>query len=152
MAADDRTFAQSDYRRVVQPTPWRIGFPNPTLRTGAIDEPWNLKCTDDAVRRFAICIGDDNPLFTNPEYAARTRWSGVIAPPAFEKSMGINRNPVMDPDDAKVTSKALVACSCSTRAARTSDSMHRSPRGRRSTGRDTSRRWRTSHRDSPYAP
>ena len=85
----------------------RIGFPNPTLRTGAIDEPWNLACTDDAVRRFAICIGDDNPLFVDPDYAKGTRWGGVIAPPAFEKSMGINRNPVMDPDEAKITSKAL---------------------------------------------
>lgn len=85
----------------------RIGFPNPTLRTGAIDEPWNISCTDDAVRRFAICIGDDNPLFTRPDYAKRTRWGGVIAPPAFEKSMGINRNPVMDLEEAKITSKAL---------------------------------------------
>ncbi len=85
----------------------RIGYPNPTLRTGAIDEPWNLSCTDDAVRRFAICIGDDNPLFVNPDYAKTTRWGGVIAPPAFEKSMGINRNPVMDADAAKITSKAL---------------------------------------------
>jgi acyl dehydratase len=85
----------------------RIGFPNPTLRTGAIDDPWNIACTDDAVRRFAICIGDDNPLFTDPDYAARTRWGGVIAPPAFEKSMGINRNLEMDPEDAKITSKAL---------------------------------------------
>jgi acyl dehydratase len=85
----------------------RIGYPNPTLRTGAIDEPWNLTCTDDAVRRFAICIGDDNPLFTRPDYARATRWGGVIAPPAFEKSMGINRNPAMDPEEARITSKAL---------------------------------------------
>ena len=85
----------------------RIGFPNPTLRTGVIDEPWNITCTDDAVRRFALCIGDENPLFTDPRYARATRWGGVIAPPAFEKSMGINRNPVMEPEEAKVTSKAL---------------------------------------------
>ena len=85
----------------------RIGYPNPTLRTGVIDEPWNIACTDDAVRRFAICIGDDNPLFTDPGYAATTRWGGVIAPPAFEKSMGINRNPVMDLAEAKATQKAL---------------------------------------------
>ena len=85
----------------------RIGYPNPTLRTGAIDDPWNITCTNDAVRRFAICIGDDNPLFTRPDYARNTRWGGVIAPPAFEKSMGINRNPVMEEAEAKVTSKAL---------------------------------------------
>ena len=85
----------------------RIGYPNPTLRTGVIEEPWNITCTDDAVRRFAICIGDDNPLFTDPEYAASTRWGGIIAPPAFEKSMGISRNPEMDPDEAHATRKAL---------------------------------------------
>jgi acyl dehydratase len=85
----------------------RIGFPNPTLRTGAIDEPWNIAATADAIRRFAICIGDDNPLFCRPDYAARTRWGETIAPPGFEKSMGLNRNPVMDPLDVKETSKAL---------------------------------------------
>ncbi|EHJ62403.1 hypothetical protein NSU_0534 [Novosphingobium pentaromativorans US6-1] len=85
----------------------RIGYPNPTVRTGAIDDPWNMVATADAVRRFSICIGDDNPLFTKPEYAAGTRWGQVIAPPGFEKSMGINRSPVMDPVEAKETSKAL---------------------------------------------
>lgn len=85
----------------------RIGYPNPTLRTGVIDEPWNIVCTDDAVRRFAICIGDDNPLFTDPDYAANTRWGGVIAPPAFEKSMGLDRNPEMDPEEAAATRRAL---------------------------------------------
>ena len=85
----------------------RIGFPNPTLRTGAVDEPWNMKASEDAIRRWALCIGDANPLFCNPDYAAATRWGGAIAPPGFEKSMGINRNPVMDPDEAKATSKAL---------------------------------------------
>lgn len=85
----------------------RIGFPNPTLRAGVVDEPWNIACSDDAVRRLALCIGDDNPLYTRPDYAATTRWGGVIAPPAFEKSMGINRNPEMEPDEAKITSKAL---------------------------------------------
>lgn len=85
----------------------RIGYANPTLRTGAIDDPWNMTCTDDAVRRFALCIGDDNPLYTDPAYARTTCWGRVIAPPAFEKSMGINRAPVMEPEEAKITSKAL---------------------------------------------
>ena len=85
----------------------RIGFANPTLRTGAVDEPWNITATADAIRRFAICIGDDNPLFCSPDYAAKTRWGAPIAPPGFEKSMGLNRNPAMDPADAKETSKAL---------------------------------------------
>ncbi len=85
----------------------RIGYPNPTIRSGYLKQPWNLKCTDDAVRRWALCFGDDNPLYLDPEYAAKTRWGRVIAPPAFEKSMGIDRSPLMTPEFAKRTSKAL---------------------------------------------
>ena len=85
----------------------RIGFPNPTLRTGAVDAPWNTAATADAIRRWSICIGDDNPFFCRPEYAAKTVWGRTLAPPGFEKSMGINRNPVMDPQFAHETSKAL---------------------------------------------
>jgi len=85
----------------------RVGFANPTLRTGAIDEPWNIAATADAIRRYSICIGDDNPLYLRPDYAAKTRWAQTIAPPGFEKSMGLDRNPLMEPDEAKATSKAL---------------------------------------------
>jgi acyl dehydratase len=85
----------------------RIGFPNPTLRTGAVDEPWNMLATADAIRRWSICIGDDNPFFCRPDYAAKTRWGQVIAPPGFEKSMGIDRSRGMDPEFAHETSKAL---------------------------------------------
>lgn len=85
----------------------RIGFSNPTLRTGAIDDPWNIKATDDAVRRYSLCIGDDNPLYCDPEYAAKTRWGRVVAPPGFEKSMGLMRNAIPDPEEDRVTSKAL---------------------------------------------
>ncbi|MBF9033337.1 hypothetical protein HKCCE2091_03720 [Rhodobacterales bacterium HKCCE2091] len=85
----------------------RIGFTNPTIRTGCIDDPWNIVATDDAIRRFALCIGDDNPVFTDPDYAARTHWGRMIAPPAFEKSMGLARNPVMPEADEAETRKAL---------------------------------------------
>jgi acyl dehydratase len=85
----------------------RIGFANPTLRIGAIEEPWNISATADAIRRYSICIGDDNPFYCAPEYAAATRWGQVIAPPGFEKSMGINRSPQPPGDEARVTSKAL---------------------------------------------
>lgn len=85
----------------------RIGFANPTLRTGAVDEPWNIVATADAIRRFAICIGDDNPLYCNPDYATGTRWGETIAPPGFEKSMGLTGTADMDPEEARVTSKAL---------------------------------------------
>lgn len=36
-----------------------------------------------AIRRFVEALGDSNPLYTDPEYARRTRWGGIIAPPTF---------------------------------------------------------------------
>jgi acyl dehydratase len=36
-----------------------------------------------AIRRFVEALGDPNPLYVDPEYARRTRWGGVIAPPTF---------------------------------------------------------------------
>lgn len=37
--------------------------------------------TEDVIKGFAINIGDNNPLFVEPEYARTTRWGSVIAPP-----------------------------------------------------------------------
>lgn len=37
--------------------------------------------TPDAIRRFAEAIGDPNPIWTDPGYAANTRYGGLIAPP-----------------------------------------------------------------------
>lgn len=46
-------------------------------------ERWNTVASADAIRHFAHGYGDDNPLFTDPAYAAGTRWGSVIAPPFF---------------------------------------------------------------------
>ena len=46
-------------------------------------EPWCHEATRDAIRHYAHGIGDDNPLWCDPEYAARTRWGGLVAPPSF---------------------------------------------------------------------
>jgi acyl dehydratase len=36
------------------------------------------------IRRFAhYSVGDDNPLWSSPDYAARSVWGGIIAPPTF---------------------------------------------------------------------
>lgn len=34
----------------------------------------------DAIRNFALCIGDDNPLYTDPDYGRGTRWGSQVAP------------------------------------------------------------------------
>jgi len=36
-----------------------------------------------AIRYFARAVGDDNPLYTDDEYARRHRYGGVIAPPTM---------------------------------------------------------------------
>ena len=36
--------------------------------------------SEDSIRNFAVGYGDDNPLFTDPDYAERTRWGGQVAP------------------------------------------------------------------------
>jgi acyl dehydratase len=46
-------------------------------------EPWCHEATRDAIRHYSHGIGDDNPLWCDPAYAAGTRWSGIIAPPSF---------------------------------------------------------------------
>jgi acyl dehydratase len=44
---------------------------------------WVGSATRDAVRQFANGVGDDNPLWTDADYAAATRWSKILAPPSF---------------------------------------------------------------------
>lgn len=46
-------------------------------------ELWNHEATRDTIRHYAWGIGDDNPLYCDPEYAAKSRWGGIIAPPTF---------------------------------------------------------------------
>lgn len=35
---------------------------------------------EDAIRNFALSIGDDNSLYCDPDYAANTHWGSVVAP------------------------------------------------------------------------
>ncbi len=46
-------------------------------------EPWCYEATRDNIRHYAHGIGDDNPLWCDPEYAAKTKYGNVIAPPSF---------------------------------------------------------------------
>jgi acyl dehydratase len=56
----------------------RIGVPEPHPAP-----PHYLCPNEDAFRHVAEAIGDDNPLWCDPEYAAKSRWGGPIAPPAM---------------------------------------------------------------------
>ena len=46
-------------------------------------EQWNHEASRDVICHYAWGIGDDNPLFCDPAYAARTPWGGMIAHPTF---------------------------------------------------------------------
>ncbi len=46
-------------------------------------EPWCHEATRDNIRHYAHGIGDDNPLWCDPDYAANTKHGGIIALPSF---------------------------------------------------------------------
>jgi len=63
--------------------------------TGKIVEerkPWISGVTADSISHFAYGTDDDNPLWTDPNYAAATRHAGILAPPAF---VFANRYPIL---------------------------------------------------------
>ena len=53
----------------------RIGVPM------KVHVPFNEFVTVDAIRHFAHGTGDDNPLYCDRNYGAKTRWGSTIAPP-----------------------------------------------------------------------
>jgi len=46
-------------------------------------EPWCHEATRDNIRHYAHGIGDDNPLWCDPDYAAGTAYGGIVALPSF---------------------------------------------------------------------
>lgn len=50
-------------------------------------EPWCHEATRDNIRHYAHGIGDDNPLWCNPDYAARGPHGTIVAPPSFVFAM-----------------------------------------------------------------
>lgn len=46
-------------------------------------EPWCYEATRDNIRHYAHGIGDDNPLWCDPDYAKTTKYGDVIALPSF---------------------------------------------------------------------
>ena len=53
------------------------------VKIGFTAEPWCYEATRDNIRHYAHGIGDDNPLWCNPDYAAKTKYGGIIALPSF---------------------------------------------------------------------
>ena len=61
-------------------------------RTGVVraaHRPWNTAASADSIGHFALGIGNLNPLWLDADYAAASRFGGLIAPPTFEYSCGV---------------------------------------------------------------
>ncbi|MFQ5539989.1 MAG: MaoC family dehydratase N-terminal domain-containing protein [Candidatus Binatia bacterium] len=46
-------------------------------------EPWNSEASADAIRHYAYGTDDGNPLWLDQEYADKSRYRKIVAPPAF---------------------------------------------------------------------
>ena len=53
------------------------------VRIGRTLEPWCYESTRDNIRHYAHGIGDDNPLWCDPDYGRTTPYGDIIAPPSF---------------------------------------------------------------------
>ena len=52
-----------------------------------VSDVFNERASRIAIRRFCDGIGDSNPLYTDPEYAAASVWRREYAPPSFVVSV-----------------------------------------------------------------
>jgi len=48
---------------------------------------WYREAHPDTMRHFAWSFGDDNPLFSEPDYGARSRWGTMIASPFYAANL-----------------------------------------------------------------
>jgi acyl dehydratase len=49
--------------------------------------PWRTEVTRDAIYHLALAIGDLSPLYLDDDYAKKTRWGTLLAPPMMIQSM-----------------------------------------------------------------
>ncbi len=53
------------------------------LEPGKTLESRPVTITKEIIQRFARAIGDENPLYFDEDYAAKSRFSGLISPPSI---------------------------------------------------------------------
>ena len=53
------------------------------VKIGQTVEPLCHDATRDIIRHYAHGIGDDNPLWCDPDYAAKSHYGGIVALPSF---------------------------------------------------------------------
>ena len=50
---------------------------------GVESKPFSMEIEKGAIKKFADAIDDPNPLWRDEEYAKKSRYGGIIAPPTF---------------------------------------------------------------------
>ena len=50
---------------------------------GKVDPPHVREVEKGAIRRYAEAVGNDNPLYSDEEYAKKSRYGSIIATPGF---------------------------------------------------------------------
>jgi acyl dehydratase len=68
-------------------------------------KPWLSSVTQDAILHFAQGTDDDNPLWTDSNYAANTKYGKIVAPPAF---IFANRYPILHGAPMKAPLASLI--------------------------------------------
>lgn len=59
---------------------------------GLTGEPFTVEVEMGHIRKFAVAIGDDNPLYHNQEVASQSAYSQVVAPLTFPIALGSEGN------------------------------------------------------------
>ena len=60
-------------------------------KVGAVWQSRVYEIEKGMIRRFAQAIDDPNPLWQDEEYAGKTRYGGIIAPPTFVATLGLEQ-------------------------------------------------------------
>ncbi|MGE0741754.1 MAG: MaoC family dehydratase N-terminal domain-containing protein [Hyphomonadaceae bacterium] len=71
------------------------------------DREYVQAATIDTIRNFAHGVGNDNPLHCDPDYAAGTRWGGVVAPGMMAGIINAPMKGDPPPDWVKAARKSL---------------------------------------------
>ena len=63
---------------------------------GKTTDTYTMEVEKGHIRRFAQAIGDDNPLYRDEEYAEKSRYGGIIAPPTFATTFGFEGERIIE--------------------------------------------------------
>ena len=68
-----------------------MGIEELKSRVGQVWQSGVYEIEKGMVRRFAQAVADPNPLWQDEEYARKTKHGGIIAPPTFVATLGLEQ-------------------------------------------------------------